>query len=306
MRFKKLDLNLLVALDALLSERSITRAARHVHLSQSAMSAALSRLRDYFGDELLVPVGRQLELTPRAQMLHEAVRDLLVRADNVLKAEPELDPAHYTRRFSLLLSDYTNAVLMPQVIALARQEAPQVCFDLLSQRPDHPPHIALERGEADLLLIVEGLTSPEHPCERVQDDAFVCLAPADHPTVQGAITLEQYTQLGHVVMQPTPGLRALDGIKLEELGIKRNEEVRSFSFLSLPMLLAPDRIATVQRRVAALIGAQQPGSNLQCLALPVPLPPIHSVMQWHKHRASDQGIHWLRDIVKRAAARLGP
>ena len=103
MRFKKLDLNLLVALDALLTERNVTRAGERIYLSQSAMSNALSRLRQYFDDELLVPVGGKLELTPRAEVLHEAVKDVLLRIDTTVAAQPEFDPRTSDREFTMFV-----------------------------------------------------------------------------------------------------------------------------------------------------------------------------------------------------------
>ena len=131
MRFNKLDLNLLVALDAMLAERSISRAAERLHLSQSAMSNALGRLRDYFDDELLVQVGRKLELTPRAETLKESVRDVLVRVDSAILAQPRFDPAHSDRCFRLIVSDYTSMVLMPHLLALAGRHSHTVRFELL-------------------------------------------------------------------------------------------------------------------------------------------------------------------------------
>ena len=113
MRFNKLDLNLLVVLNALLTECNISRAAEKIYLSQSATSSALARLRDYFDDELLVSSGRQLVLTPRAKELVEPVREVLMRIDSTIATQPQFDPATETRTFTILVSDYTMAVLVP-------------------------------------------------------------------------------------------------------------------------------------------------------------------------------------------------
>ena len=121
MRFKKLDLNLLVALDALLTEKNVTRAGERVFLSQSTMSNALARLRQYFDDELLVQVGGRMELTPRAVMLHDAVRDVLVRIDTTIAAKPAFDPTESDREVTLFVSDYSMEVLIPGALALAAQ-----------------------------------------------------------------------------------------------------------------------------------------------------------------------------------------
>jgi LysR family nod box-dependent transcriptional activator len=123
MRFNKLDLNLLVALDAMLLERNISRAAERLHVSQSAMSSSLARLRTYFDDPLLVQVGRRMELTPRAQALKEVVRDILGRVDTAIATRPQFDPAQSDREFRLLVSDYTLVTLMPHLLALVRRKS---------------------------------------------------------------------------------------------------------------------------------------------------------------------------------------
>ena len=173
MRFNKLDLNLLVALDALLTERNITRAAERVHLSQSAMSNALSRLREYFEDDLLVQVGRKMEPTPRAQTLQEAVRDVLLRIDTSIAAVPQFDGSSSDREFILFVSDYTMAVFMPHALALAARQRSTVRFKLLPQVAS--PARSLERGEADLLIIPKAYCSTDHPAEVVFEEEHVCV-----------------------------------------------------------------------------------------------------------------------------------
>jgi len=119
MRFNKLDLNLLVALDHLLHLRSVSGAAERMNMTQSAMSNALLRLRDYFDDPLLVKIGRRMELTPRADSLKDPVRDVLVRVEWTIAATSQFDPARSERQFNILLSDYTLATLIPSVLANA-------------------------------------------------------------------------------------------------------------------------------------------------------------------------------------------
>lgn len=117
MRFNKLDLNLLVALDVLLVERNVSRSADRLHVTQSAVSNALARLRDYFDDEILVPVGRRMELTPRAELLKEAVRDILVRIESSVTAKPLFEPRTSDRRFRIFVSDEALANLFPDYAA---------------------------------------------------------------------------------------------------------------------------------------------------------------------------------------------
>jgi LysR family transcriptional regulator, nod-box dependent transcriptional activator len=161
MRFKRLDLNLLVALDHMLKLRSISRAAEQMNLSQSAMSNALTRLRQYFDDPLLVQVGRRLELTPRAEAMQNSVRDILVRVDAAISSEAEFNPAQSNREFSILLSDFTMQVLMPHVLSLAHEASSTIRFCMRPQQTF--PYLEIDRGEADLLIAPKIFASPEHP-----------------------------------------------------------------------------------------------------------------------------------------------
>jgi LysR family transcriptional regulator, nod-box dependent transcriptional activator len=300
-RFNKLDLNLLVALDAMLTERSISKAAQQVHLSQSAMSASLARLREYFNDPLLVQVGRQLELTPRAVVLKDAVHDLLLRANTVLTAEPAFYPETADREFSLLLSDYNNMLLLPVVLRLAQAEAPQVRFDFVPQERRQFPHLLLERGEADMLLIPDRFASAEHPSEPVLEDDFVCIAAAENTAIGDTLSLAQYLEMGHIVVNP-----GLDTLFLRDAGITRKEEVKTFNFTSLPTLvMGTRRIATVQGRIARL-AIDSYGMPLRILPVPIELPKLRIVMQWHRYHDLDPGLIWLRDLVRRAAIQVGP
>ena len=131
MHFQKLDLNLLVALDALIEERSVSRAADRLNLSQSAMSSALSRLREYFGDELLVPVGRRMEPTALALNLAPAIREILQRIRVTIQARPSFDPATAERRFRVMTSDYLVEVLLADVLRELADTAPGIQMQIL-------------------------------------------------------------------------------------------------------------------------------------------------------------------------------
>ncbi|MFD0669431.1 LysR family transcriptional regulator [Ramlibacter sp. MAHUQ-53] len=300
MRFNKLDLNLLVALDALLEHRSITLAAERVYLSQSAMSNALSRLRQYFDDELLVQIGRRMELTPRAEGLRDAVRDVLVRIDATVANPPMFQPHDSNRQFRIVVSDYTLSTLAPHVLALAHQETRSIRFQFLPQ-VDSPQRM-LERGDADLLVIPNNYASTDHPTEPLVEESFCCVVCHDSRHVGRPLSLEAYQAAGHVVMQPSASHKSFESVALEQLGVERRIEVSSYGFTSLPMLLAgTDRIATVQRRLAMQLANHHP---LALLDLPVALPRMDQRMQWHKYKSSDQGLLWLRQLAKLAALRM--
>src|SRR4051812_9229618 len=157
------DLNLLVALDALLAERSVTRAGSRLNLSQSAMSGTLARLRHHFDDELLIPVGRQMVLTPVAEALVDPVRDILLRVRGTLGSKPRFDHATARRHLSLAVSDYVTEILMADVLREAREEAPHITFELrpMGRRANED----LESGELDFLVAPEDYVSPGQPTE---------------------------------------------------------------------------------------------------------------------------------------------
>lgn len=301
MRFNRLDLNLLVALDALLTECSITRAADRLNLSPSATSNALARLRDYFDDELLVQVGRRMEPTPRAQGLQEAVRDVLVRVDSAIAIPPEFDPSTSDRVFRIFVSDYTQMVLVPHLLALASAARCTARFEFLPQVSN--PQRDLERGEADLLIIPRGFLSPDHPDEVLYTEEFQCVVWRDSPLARGDLTFERYLAASHVVMQPQGGIGdSFEGWFAKRYGVARRVAVTTYGFSALPALVVgTDMIATVHARLAR---ALQPAWPIELRTPPLPITAMEQGLQWHKYRSTDPGLVWLRTLLKKAAARM--
>jgi len=301
MRLNRLDLNLLVALDALLTERSITRAAERLHLTPSALSSALSRLRDYFEDELLVQVGRKMEPTPRAEALHDAVRDVLVRIDSTIASRPRFDPTASDRLFRICLSDYTQMVIAPHLLALCAQEGCTVRFEFLPQVMN--PQRTLERGEADLLVIPRGFLSPDHPEELLFEEHFVCLLWAHSPLAQGEFSFERYLAAGHIIMQPPGGVGdSFESWFVKRYGVTRRVAVQSYGFAAMPALVCgTDLVATVHARLAQCFAHTWP---LAIRPPPLPIEGMQQAMQWHKYKTQDPGLVWLRETLRRAVLRM--
>jgi DNA-binding transcriptional LysR family regulator len=301
MRLNRLDLNLLVALDALLTERSITRAAERLNLTPSALSSALARLRDYFDDELLVQVGRKMEPTPRAESLHDAVRDVLVRIDSTIATQPSFDPATSDRSFRLFLSDYTQMVLAPHLLALAAEQRCTARFEFLPQVTN--PQRSLERGEADLLIIPRGFMSPDHPQEVLYGEAFDCVLWQGSALAQGDFSFERYVAASHVVMQPPGGIGdSFEAWFVKRYGITRRVAVTTYSFATLPALVqGSELVATVHARLARLFVGSWP---LVVRTPPLPMEQMQQSVQWHKYRTQDPGLSWLRALLKRAVDRM--
>jgi LysR family nod box-dependent transcriptional activator len=301
MRFKKLDLNLLVALDALLTEKNVTRAGERVFLSQSTMSNALSRLRQYFDDELLVQVGGRMDLTPRALLLHDAVRDVLMRIDTTIATKPAFDPTESDREFTLFVSDYSMEVLIPNALAVASEQRSRVRLCLKPQ-VSHP-YRHLERGEADLLIIPQTFCSPDHPLDLLFEDHFVCVVWRDGPLAQGEMTRERYLGARHVTMH-TPGgsLPLLEQWLAEELGVSRDVGLSTYSFSVIPhLVVGTDLVGTVHSRLARRAQTSLP---VEIRPLPVRERTFHQAMQWHRYLTRDPGLIWLRNLVREAAKRM--
>jgi len=301
MRFNRLDLNLLVALDVLLSERSITRAAQRMNLTPSAMSSALSRLREYFDDELLAQVGRRMELTPRAAGLHDAVRDVLVRIDSTIAIQPEFNPATSDRTFRIFLSDYTQLVFAPHVLALATQEQCTARFELLPQ-VSNPQH-SLERGEADLLIIPRGFLSPDHPEEVLYEEHFVCVVWRHARLANADMTIDRYLAAGHVAMQPPGGpTESFEAWLMKRQDVSRRIAVTTFGFAPLAALVCgTEYVATIHARLAAVMATAWP---VVIKRLPMAIGHMEQAVQWHKYRTQDPGLAWLRGLLRRAVDRM--
>lgn len=301
MRFNRLDLNLLVALDHLMTLRSISRTAEKMHLSQPAMSNALARLREYFGDPLLVQVGRQTELTPKAKAMQFAVRDILVRIEATVASEAVFDPAVSDREFRILLSDFSMIVLMPTVLALARDQAPGIRFRLQPQLTT--PSQAIERGEADLLIVPHQLLSPRNPWELLCQEELVCIAWKDGPYGREPLTQEMYVKARHIRMTPPNAPYFPDEEMLERADVRREIDVQCYSFASMPFLICgTDRLATMQRSLAERLRSE---TDIVIHPNPIGLPPLRQTLQWHVHRDADPGIRWLNSLLHQAVDHLG-
>ena len=296
MRFNNLDLNLLVALDILLTERNVSRAAERMHITQSAMSNALARLREYFGDDLLVLVGRRMELTPRAELLKVPVRDILVRIEASVTAVPAFDPRASDRVFRIYVSDYTLTTLVPHFLKAIAPYGHSVRFEFLPQTSQ--PHRTLEQGEADLLIIPEDFASKDHPCEILYEERFVCIADIAHPRLGATIDREEFSRERHAVVRPATTANSFEAYAIAQQGIEREIDATTYSFASLPYLVAgTDRIATLHARLAR-DAARHLG--LKLMDLPFEMPPMRQAVQWHTYRTNDPALVWLRENMAAA------
>jgi LysR family transcriptional regulator, nod-box dependent transcriptional activator len=297
MRFERLDLNLLVALDALLTERNVTRAAEKIFLTQSAMSSALGRLRDYFGDPLLVQVNRTMQLSPRAEALKDPLRDVLVRIRATIATEPLFDARTSDRTFKVFASDYSLQTLVPPMLAIAAAEGGSIRFDF------HPligsATRALDSGDADLLVVPQAYGSTDHPFELLLREEFACVVWSATSFAREGLTHEAYLAAGHIVTVPVMSEgRTYESQVFDSLGLTRRVAATTYTFASMPtMVVGTPYIATVHRRLAETFAKSHP---ITLLPVPFEMPPMDLIVQWHEFRSFDPGLAWLRSVLKRA------
>lgn len=291
MRYGRIDLNLIAALDVLLTERSVTRAATLLNVSQSAASGILRRLREYFGDELLVQDGRRMRLTPLGESLLDPAQKTMQRVDSLIATRPLFDPATAERHFTIAASDYVVSVLLAQVLQVIAKEAPGITFEFVPSGV--PGSTGLESGEVDFTVVPAHMVAHDHPRVTVFEDAYQVVAWTHNSRIGEALSLAQYQSLGHVIYRGGKvGMTWFEQWYANEHGDTRRIEVRAFSFASLPQLVVgTDRIATLQTRLAHFYAQTVP---LRLLEPPIACPRLTEVLQWNRFRDQDPGIAWLR------------
>lgn len=294
MRFKGLDLNLLVALDVLLTEKNVSRAADKLCLSQSATSGALARLREYFNDDILVQVGRKMVCTPRAQVLQAKVRAALMQIDGTIIQPPEFDPATVERTIRIVASDYVVIAALSHAIAKIRAQAPNLTIHL--DPPGLEPASKMERGEIDLMAMPEVYIADDHPSERYFSDEYLVLVDANHPAAeQGKISREAFFEARHVTMRFATHTPSFEQWFMKNSGVERNLAVVAGSFTAVPFLVQrTENVALLQGKLAKMFEQMMPVRALPC---PVDIPPLIEHLQWHAYSAGDECLTWLRHQI---------
>jgi LysR family nod box-dependent transcriptional activator len=299
MRFDRLDLNLLVALDALVEDRSVSGAARRLHLSQPAVTGALKRLREFFDDELLVQSGRRMLLTPKAEELIAPVRRALLQIRSEITHPMDFDALTVQRHFVIVASDYAFSILVAQVMATAADIAPGVTFEIL--RPDRLAIDRLERAEVDVLITVTPFVVSGHPhLQLFEDEEVVISCPR---AGYGQIDEDAFFAAGHVIaMFGKDRHPSMVDDYLFDYPRQRRIEVRVPSFTELPTaILGTRRLAIMHRRLAEHLATFYP---LVIHPAPIQLPRIQEVAQWHRLRDKDAGVRWLVQLLEATAKEL--
>ena len=297
-----IDFNLLVALRALLEERNVTRAGQVVNMSQPAMSAALARLREHYGDELLVRIGRTYELTPLAQELHPQVCRALEAVTVALRPWETFTPATSSRRFMVSGSDYALAIVLEPLMTEIGRRAPGITVDFDPVPPPGSDMLAhlLRR---DLMIAAMGYDFPGRR-QVVFSDRFVCIVAAGNPRPRnGRLTREDLVEMPHAAAFGGQLQTPADAV-LAEAGITPRVEVSVQGLLALPFAVAgTDLCAFVPERLL-----ERCPTTLDLTVVEVPLedPELAEAAYWHPSRQGDPSVQWLRQVLQDVSTLVGP
>lgn len=300
MSLSGIDLNLLVALDALLTECNVTRAAERTSVGQPAMSASLSRLRRHFNDPLLVKNGRGLVPTPLAESLAHPAHHAIEAAEAVMSASAVFDPALDRRTFTVVASDYVTLVLLRPLFASLAVAAPGVGISVEPLKLDYDDQ--LRNGTIDLLIVPTAVAGKlAFPHSRLFSDRYLLACDRDNPDVGETVTVEELSRLPYLSYNigRAPGMAETE---LAEAGIHRNVELRTQSFVLTPFLLSGSRMVSMMHERLARHFAGQ--AHLRLLEPPVPLPAVVEAMYWNPRHTDDPAHRWLRERVAEIAESL--
>ncbi|POX42849.1 LysR family transcriptional regulator [Streptomyces sp. Ru73] len=299
MNLARLDLNLVVALRALLEERNVTHAGQRVGLSQPAMSAALARLRRHFDDDLLARVGGHYELTALGQVLLDRTSTAYDVLERLFSSQADFDPAKAEREFRLLASDYAVAVFGTELARVVHEEAPGIRLRFTQAPPTVVDDTATLLSATDGLLMPHGVIS-DFPATDLYDDRWVFLVAQDHPGVEDRLTRQDLARLPWVTYQRTYDAPAVR--QLAMLGIEPRVEVSVDSFQLLPLMIAGTRrLALIQARLARLL---TPIAAVRVVEPPYEAVPLREALWWHPVHTHDAAHIWLRDTAAWVGARL--
>jgi DNA-binding transcriptional LysR family regulator len=298
----EIDLDLLVALDVLLAERNVTRAAARLQLSQPALSARLARLRTLFHDPLLLPGARGVTPTAKALELEEPLRAVLQQLRGVVSAGRGFDPRRDPFTLRIAASDYTQTAVVIDFALAARQRAPHARIAL---RALDIPNLEsqMELGAVDLALINAVEVPAALHARPLFQDIYVAITRKAHPIAGRRLTRQAFMRLEHIIVSPRGGgfITPFDAV-LEALGLQRNTVVSTSSFLFvLEMVRRSDLVALIPRRLVPRCRHQ-----LRIHEPPIPVDGFAIVMAWHRRVHHDPGQKWIRQQLLEHVARTAP
>lgn len=296
MDIRKVDLNLLLVLDAMYRHRHVTRAGESLGLSQPAMSAALARLRTLFADPLFVRARQGMTLTPRAEALHASVRDVVQQITHDILQPTAFDPLTSTQAFTLITPDIAEVNFLPRLLAELSRQAPHLSLKTLSM-PREAAAQALEAGVAELAVgYFPDLQRAGFFQQKLFATPHVCLVRKKHPEVGERMSLALFTRLSHAVVRPNGREHVFEQF-LQRHKIQRRVVVELSHFMSvLPIVEGSDVVATVPRDLAEFFVRH---GQVRHVDTPMKSPVIPVQMFWHQRLQKDPAHEWLRQTLYR-------
>jgi DNA-binding transcriptional LysR family regulator len=297
-----IDLNLLVAFEALLEQHSVTKAAEQLQIGQPAMSAALSRLRILFDDELFVRLGRQMQPTLKAQAIAPGILSALQQIRQTVTASQTFEPSVSDRTFTIGSSDYTSFVLMPPLLKFSLQNAPSINVQMIEFEKDRVGDL-LEQGEIDVALGVFPNPPRQTQWEPIFEERFVGIARQGHPAVQqGTMGLEAFAQFPHALTTLRRDTAGAIDRALNEQNLERRVAFTTPHMMVLPFAIASsDLVAALPRRIALRLAII---CNLTIFELPVKTKPWTVSMLWSTLSDQDEANRWLRNTIKAISQKI--
>lgn len=298
---RALDLNLLLVFDAVYGERSISKAAKRLHLSQPTVSNALARLRERLADPLFERSAQGMAPTPRAKQLADPIRQALHLLERGLRNDDGFDFAQSEREFVVAVEDYDEAVILPGFMRWLAQVAPRIRIRI---RPESSAQLKAElrEGTVDLALDYFTLPQPAYRSKCVLTENLLSLSRRDHPLVTDRLTLEHYLALPHIVLASAANARSMIDLALSKRGLQRHIAVTVPHFISMPLMAqATDMICTLPRRMGLLYADN---FRLRSHAVPLRIPQFPVYLIWHEAVEADAGHQWFRQHLMAFCQRL--
>lgn len=299
---RRIDLNLLVVLDALLREWHVTRAARNVGLSQPAMSSALARLRHLFDDELLVRTAAGMQPTPRAEALIEPIRQVLAQIERLLESDQAFDAKISSRRFVIRMSDFLGNLLLPLLMDRIGLTASHVFLDVVHLSPLQTCD-ALDRNEIDVAVSMGLEHATTIHSQKLFSDRMVCVMRRSHPLAKGKLSLQRFLEARHLKVSMSPSdIRFVDDVLAQANG-RRDIALNVPHWLLVPQVVAStDCIAVMPETFASAIKEEA----LVQRPLPFASQPFDWCLYWHRRHQNDPANRWLRERIVEACRAYRP
>ena len=288
-----LDLKLLVAFEAVLTQRSVSGAAEAIGLSQPAMSTCLGKLRRILGDQLFVRTSRGMEPTPLSMDLAAPIRDALALLRQGLNQYRHFEPATSTRVFKIIMTDIGEQVFLPRLVKRLGDVAPGVSLRTV-QLPVKEMREALEAGEIDLAVgFIPDLAAGYYQ-QKLFKRSYVCVVRRDHPKIGDTLTLKQYLNASHaIVSAPGTGHEVVERV-ITQKGLDRRIVLHITHFLAIPLIVGnTDLMVTVPTMLAE---SYLPISNIKLLEPPIKMPSYAIKQYWHERFHEDPANRWLREL----------